>query len=80
MEKNYSNIEVLREQQVDEPRDICGLCGLPGADKIPHPIHWPGERIAGTELVHAECEAAECARASALCQGKARDEFPEPPA
>jgi len=24
-----------------DEEDICGLCGLGGADKIPHPIHWP---------------------------------------
>ncbi len=26
-------------------QDICGLCGLPGADKYAHPMHWPGERV-----------------------------------
>lgn len=61
-------------EQLDD-WDICGLCGLPGADKFPHPIHWPDEQIPDTDLVHAECEASECARASALCQGKERDEF-----
>lgn len=58
-----------------EGEDICGLCGLPGADKIPHPIYWPDERKPGTDLVHAECETAECARASALCQGEERARF-----
>lgn len=43
--------------------DICGLCGKPGADKYAHPVHWPGERIPDSELVHAECEAEECRRA-----------------
>lgn len=43
--------------------DICGLCGEPGADKIPHPEHWPGEQIPDTELVHSECEKEECGRA-----------------
>ncbi len=43
--------------------DICGFCGLPGADKIPHPIRWPGEQHPNTELVHAECEQEECSRA-----------------
>jgi hypothetical protein len=42
--------------------DICGLCGLPGADKIPHPIRWPGERRTETDLVHTECEKEECSR------------------
>ena len=60
---------------MNEYEDICGLCGLPGADKIPHPIRWPSERAPDTGLVHSECEAAECARASALIQGRERDEF-----
>lgn len=63
------------ENEMGENEDICGLCGLPGADKIPHPIHWPDEQVPDTDLVHAECEANECSRASALCNGKARDEF-----
>lgn len=58
-----------------QPDDVCGFCGLPGADKIPHPIRWPDENSAGTELVHAACEDAECSRASAMITGKARDEF-----
>lgn len=58
-----------------QPEDICGFCGKPGADKIPHPVLWPDENRAGTELVHAECEQEECGRASALCRGKEREEF-----
>ena len=68
-----SCIECIGERP--EPEDICGFCGLPGANKIPHPILWPGENSAGTQLVHAECEQAECARAHALLTGKQRDEF-----
>lgn len=45
--------------------DICGLCGEPGADKIPHPMRWPGEKKPETDFVHAECEKDECARAHA---------------
>lgn len=55
--------------------DICGLCGSPGADKIPHPVYWPQERRPDTDLVHAECEREECERASILCQGREREEF-----
>lgn len=55
--------------------DICGFCGEPGADKIPHPIRWPGEQSAGTELVHAECEKAECGRAFYALTQKERHEF-----
>ena len=55
--------------------DVCGFCGQPGADKTPHPVSWPDENSAGTELVHAECEQEECARASALITGKRRDDF-----
>ena len=43
----------------EDDDDICGLCGLPGADKIPHPIYWPDERRPYTEYVHAEGEDAE---------------------
>jgi hypothetical protein len=43
--------------------DICWLCGEPGSDKYPHPVHWPGEQIPDTEFVHALCEAIECNRA-----------------
>jgi len=51
------------EKSDNENEDICGLCGLPGADKYAHPMHWPGERIPDTLLVHAECEQEECQRA-----------------
>ena len=46
-----------------EDKDICGLCGELGADKIPHPAYWPTEKKPETELVHAECEKEECERA-----------------
>ena len=65
----------LEGDRMDE--DICGLCGLLGADKIPHPIYWPDEMRPNTLYVHAECEREECERASALCQGKERDDFLE---
>lgn len=55
--------------------DICGLCGLPGADKSPHPIHWPGEQVPSTDLVHAACEDAECRRAHSLLSDKERRDF-----
>ena len=45
--------------------DLCGLCGEPGADKIPHPIYWPGEQKPNRRLVHASCEATACALAHA---------------
>lgn len=60
-------------QQADE--NICGFCGLPGADKIPHPIRWPGENSADTELVHAECEQAECDRAHSMLTDAQRKSF-----
>ena len=61
----------------DENDDICGLCGLPGADKIPHPVYWPEEQRPDPdrELVHAECEQRACAEGSAKCQGKERQAF-----
>ena len=55
--------------------DICGLCWKTGADKIPHPIHWPGERVPETELVHAECEQEECERAHAALSDEERRSF-----
>lgn len=55
--------------------DICGLCGEPGADKIPHPVRWPGERAPETDLVHEACEDAECGRAHSELSGKQREAF-----
>ena len=55
--------------------DICGFCGLSGADKIPHPIRWPGEESAGTNLVHADCEREECRRAHAELSDSERRSF-----
>ncbi len=51
--------------------DVCGLCGERGADKIPAPRQWPGEREPDSRLVHDYCETAECSRAhAALSQGQ----------
>lgn len=55
--------------------DTCGLCGRPGADKIPHPVHWPGERVPDSELVHSDCESEECARAHAALSDAQRESF-----
>jgi hypothetical protein len=58
--------ETQNDMSHAEPEaDICGLCGLPGADKYPHPIRWPGEAIPDKTFVHAECEEEECGRAHA---------------
>lgn len=38
---------------VNDESDMCGFCGQPGTDKLPHPLRWPGEQSAGTECVHA---------------------------
>lgn len=65
----------IGEVQESMDDDICGLCGEPGADKIPHPIRWPRERRPDTDLVHAECERQACAEGSAACQGRERDAF-----
>jgi hypothetical protein len=53
--------------------DICGFCGKPGADKIPHPVRWPGEESAGTPYVHASCEDAECKRAHSNLSDRQRE-------
>jgi hypothetical protein len=63
---------LMREKPVLE--DICGLCGEPGANKIPHPERWPGERAPDTELVHDECEKLECERAHAALSDDQRRE------
>ena len=60
---------------IEEDDDICGFCGEIGADKIPHAVHWPNERVAGTKFVHAECEDEECWIAHALLSDKEREEF-----
>jgi len=65
----------IDNQREEEAEDICGFCGLVGADKIPHPVRWPDEESAGTELVHANCENEECVRASAMITGQRRIDF-----
>ena len=55
--------------------DICGFCGQPGADKVPHPVRWPGEESAGTGYVHADCESEECQRAHSLLSDQQRQQF-----
>lgn len=59
----------------EDNEDICGFCGLPGADKIPHPVRWPGEESAGTEFVHATCENDECRRAHGQLNDRQRQSF-----
>lgn len=60
---------------MDNNEDICGFCGLPEADKIPHPVRWPNEDSAGTVYVHAACEDAECKRAHELLSDRERESF-----
>ena len=55
--------------------DVCGFCGQSGADKVPHPVRWPGEESACTEYVHAECENEECQRAHSLLNDRQREQF-----
>jgi hypothetical protein len=64
---------MLSEESND--KDICGLCGLPGADKVKHPIHWPGEQNPNSDLVHAGCERAECQRAHETLSDEQRKAF-----
>jgi hypothetical protein len=59
----------------EEHQCRCGLCGEPGADKIAHPVHWPGERVPDGNLVHAECEREECKRAYAALSDTQRRAF-----
>lgn len=66
---------ILLEGEMDEHDDVCGFCGKPGADKIPHPVRWPGEDSPGTDLVHADCESYECGRAHGVLTDKQRIDF-----
>ncbi|MDS4029478.1 MAG: hypothetical protein RKO66_05345 [Candidatus Contendobacter sp.] len=59
----------------ESDEDICGLCGLPGADKIPHTIRLPGETVPTSEFVHAECEQLEMERAFYALSEDQRREF-----
>lgn len=61
-----------RDARCEADEDICGLCGKPGADKMAHPEHWPGEQIPDGPLVHAECEQEECRRAHSLLTDEQR--------
>lgn len=70
----FCGYEFTAEKEA-EARDICGLCGLPGANKIPQPVYWPGERRPTEPLVHTHCENAECARAHACLTDKEREAF-----
>ncbi|MFA5166688.1 MAG: hypothetical protein WC449_05385 [Candidatus Paceibacterota bacterium] len=67
--------ELEEKLAATEEKDICGLCGEPGADKIAHPEHWPGEQIPNTPYVHEECEKEECERAHAALSAKERQAF-----
>lgn len=74
-QKIADELGIALEPQEATAEDICGLCGLPGADKMPHPCYWPGERVPESELVHVECEQAECGRAHAALTDKQREDF-----
>lgn len=65
---------ILRISEYAE-KDICGLCGLPNADKIPHPAHWPGEKVPSSQYIHAACEEEECLRAHSALTDKQRKAF-----
>jgi hypothetical protein len=57
-----------------EAEDICGLCGEPGADKMAHPCHWPGETLPTGPYVHSDCEREECERAFHAFSSRVGDE------
>lgn len=75
MSVNNETVLDKSDEQEAANDDICGLCGLTGADKIRHPAHWPGERCPETMLVHRECEEAECSRAHAQLSDKEREAY-----
>lgn len=45
-------------------QEECGLCGLPGADKVSKWVggghYWPSEAVPVSNVVHSECEEREC--------------------
>lgn len=55
--------ELLHKLLHGDDEEVCGLCGHPGADKVPHPVYWPGEKVPHSKYVHAACEEEESARA-----------------
>jgi hypothetical protein len=67
-------LDIMNDAAVRDD-DICGLCGKPGADKVPHPVYWPGEREPGTPYVHEDCEDEECARAHGELSDAERDAY-----
>jgi len=71
----YSNPRTEAPMKPETEKDVCGLCGEPGADKMAHPMHWPGEQVPDGRFVHAECEEEECRRAHALLSDKQRADF-----
>ena len=58
-----------------DEEDVCGLCGKPGADKIAHPVLWPGESGSDTGFVHEACEQEECKMAHAALTDEQRRKF-----
>ena len=68
-----SLIKVIIKESTED--DVCGLCGQPGADKVPHPIYWPGEQQPQSQYVHAECESEETERAFQDLSQTDRDRF-----
>ena len=66
---------LLKDMKPATYEDICCYCGEAGANKIPAPVQWPEQEAPTSEYVHSECENREEARASALCQGKERDDY-----
>lgn len=73
--EEVSDYEEDEKQAEEIEDDICGLCGEPGADKIRHPIHWPGETVPDSEYVHASCEDEECRRAHSVLSQEEREKF-----
>jgi len=70
--------EAIRKLNACIATDICGYCGLPGADKMAQwtggGVYWPGEYRPETEHVHHACEEAETRRAHAALSQDQRDE------
>lgn len=69
-------LDIPEDRDFEEPgEDICGLCGEPRADKIPHPVYWPGEQRPSSRYVHQACEDAEQGRAWWQLSEKQREQL-----
>lgn len=64
---------------IREAEDICGFCGLGGADKIPAPLQYQDQMDPESDYVHQECEREEEERCAEIEWERRRREGELPP-